>query len=59
MTQPAIVKTSHCLQLEVTENRDHLLINVGIEQGARLIANLRGLRQHVCYVVCLPQVFTP
>jgi hypothetical protein len=56
MTQPAILKTSHCLQLEVTENRDHWLINVGIEQGAWLIANLRGIRQHVCYRVCLPQV---
>jgi hypothetical protein len=58
ITQPAIVETSHCLQLEVTENRDHLLINVGIEQVALLIANLRGLRQHVYYIVCLHQVFT-
>lgn len=43
-------KKSHCLLLEVTENRDHLLINVGIEPGAWLIADLNGLRQCVRHI---------
>jgi hypothetical protein len=56
----AIIKTSHSLQIEVTKSYDqNAYRKVHNWQGAWLIANGRGLSDHVHHMVSLPEVFTP
>lgn len=58
-TLTAFVKTYACVQLEVTEKKDHNASRkVCIQQGAWFIANKKGLTNHVCHMATLPQVFT-
>jgi hypothetical protein len=53
----AIIKTSHFVQLEVTEIRIHNACRkVCIRYGTWLIANGRRLWHHVCQMIVLPQV---
>jgi hypothetical protein len=55
-TSPASVKTSQCLQLELTENHNHNARGkVCIQKRAGLMAKGRVLGHHVCHMVSLPK----